>query len=566
MPRTVSAALRRLALAAAAVSALAAAAPAGASAAQVGVNVDGMPPQQAIDQASAVGATWVRTFVRWDVIEPQGPGRWDPASVQNIDNLVGLAQARGIKVLAVVVGAPQWANGSTDLYVPPRDPADLARFMGSFAARYKGRIAAWEVWNEPDESDFWHGSPPSPAAYAALLQPAYKAVKDADPGALVYAGPLTGNDYAFLQGLYDAGAGGAFDGVAVHTDTACSITPPDSYYRDDQGRVGQFSFLGFREVHAVMDAHGDGAKPIVMSELGWSATATRCARGAYAGKKAAGVSEAEQAANLKLAYHCLAGYPYVAQAMWFSMKDYGQADTELNRYGLLRFDGSQRPAFAALSDIGHHGDRMTGACGDFDPPSISVLNPTTGRQYDKDLLISASAKDAQSPLGRITFYANGQKIRSFTTGLQNGKPVQIDWMGARNLPMGPVKVTIEALDQFGNTSTQEIDVVHADAASLPAQKTVVKLKVSGKGLKRTVRGSVKAPGTTFPVTGKILVQWQYSRKGHWVTLHKASRNANKPFVYTQRLAKPGRWRVVAQYKGQKPFNPARSAGLRFSAH
>ncbi len=531
----------------------------------MGVNVDGLTPQQAVDQASAVGATWMRSFVQWDDVEPAGPGRWNTAPVQATDDLLNLAQQRGIKVLVVVVGAPQWANGSTDHLVPPSNPADYARFIGSFAARYKGRVAAWEVWNEADAPEFWHGSPPSPAAYAALLRPAYKAVKDADPGALVYAGPLTGNDYPFVQGLYDAGAGGSFDGVAVHTDTACSITPPDSYYRDDAGRIGQFSFLGFREVHAVMDAHGDGAKPVVMSELGWSATATRCARGVNAGKKAAGVSEAVQASNLKLAYHCLAGYPYVTQAMWFSMKDHGQADTELNRYGLLRFDLGQRPAFAALSDIGHHGDRMTGPCGDFDAPSVSVRNPTTGRQYDRDLLISASAKDAQSPLGRITFYANGQKIRSFTDGLQNGKPVQIDWMGARSLPLGPVKITIEALDAFGNTTTREIDVVHADAASLPPQQTVVKLKVSGKGLKRTVRGTVKAPGTSFPVTGKVLVKWQYNRKGHWVTLHKASRNANKPFIYRQRLAKPGRWRVVAQYQGQKPFMSARSSNLRFSA-
>ena len=565
MPRNPPVVLRRLALLVALTAIAIAAVPAVAGAAAVGVNVDGLTPQQAVDQASAVGATWVRTFVRWDDTEPAGPGRWNPANVQAMDDLLSLAQPRGIKVLAVVVGAPQWANGSTDHYVPPTNPADFAHFIGSYAARYKGRIAAWEVWNEPDAAEFWHGSPPSPAAYAALLKPAYAAVKDADPGALVYAGPLTGNDYPFVQGLYDAGAGGSFDGVAVHTDTACSITPPDSYYRDDAGRVGQFSFLGFREVHAVMDANGDGAKPIVMSELGWSATGTRCARGAYAGQKAAGVTEAQQAANLKLAYHCLAGYPYVSAAMWFSMKDYGQADNELNRYGLLRFDFSQRPAFAALSDIAHHGDSMTGACGDFDAPSVSVLDPTTGRQYDKDLLISASAKDAQSPLGRITFYANGQKIRSFTDGLQNGRPVQIDWMGARNLPIGPVKVTIEALDSFGNMTTREIDVVHADAASLPAQQTVVKLKVTGKGLKRTVRGTVKAPGTSFPVTGKVLVQWQFSRKGRWVTLHKASRNANKPFTYTQRLAKAGRWRVVAQYQGQKPFMSARSSRLRFSA-
>ncbi len=309
----------------------------------------------------------MRTFVRWDEIEASGPGRWSAAPVQTLDALVAAAQAHGLKIVATVVGSPQWANGSTDQYVPPRDPQDLARFMGPFAARYRGRIAAWEVWNEPDGVDFWHGVPPSAAAYTPLLTAVSSAVRAADPGARVYAGPLSGNDYDFLQGIYNAGGGGSFDAVAVHTDNACGITPPDSYYRDN-GRVGRFSFLGFREVHATMEANGDGAKPIVMSELGWSATGTRCARGAFAGKKAAGVTETEQAANLRLAYHCLAGYPYVSAGLWFSMRDYGASDTELNRYGLLRFDLSRRPAFAALSDIGHYGDRVTTPCGDFTRP------------------------------------------------------------------------------------------------------------------------------------------------------------------------------------------------------
>ena len=56
-----------------------------------------------------------------------------------------------------MTGAPSWANGSTDPYVPPRDPNDLRRFMDSLAARTRGRVAAWEIWNEPDEKDFWHG-------------------------------------------------------------------------------------------------------------------------------------------------------------------------------------------------------------------------------------------------------------------------------------------------------------------------------------------------------------------------------------------------------------------------
>ena len=67
-----------------------------------------------------------------------------------------------------------------------------------------------------------------------------------------------------------------------------------------------------------------------------------------------------------------------------------------------------------------------------------------------------------------------------------------------------------------------------DPASMPAQRPVVKLKLAGRGLKRRVRGQVVAAGAAFLPGGKVVIEWQYKRKGHWVTLHKRSKNANRP--------------------------------------
>jgi hypothetical protein len=533
-----------------------------AQAAEVGINAVGAGGGASVEQASALGAGWVRAFVRWDQIEPAGPGRWDAAQIGGIDEIVNGANARGIKVLVVVLGAPSWANGSADALVPPRDPADFGRFVGAMSARYHGRIAAWEIWNEPDDAQFWHGAV-SPASYAPLLRAAYRAIKDADSSALVLAGASTGNDYPFLEGLYGAGAGDSFDGVASHTDTACLVTSPDVFYREN-GRVGRFSFLGFRETHAVLAAHGDGDKPIFLSEIGWSASRGMCARGASAGRKAAGVSEAQQAAYLKLAYRCLAAYPYVRAALWFSARDVTAEDTELGRYGLLRYDNTRRPAWDALHSVIRNGPG-SGGCGDFTPPRVTVQAPTAGAVYDRSLLIRVAAHDDESRLGRISLYAGGQKIRSFTEGLRNGRAVEIDWMGARRLPYGPVTVTVEALDEFGNTTRQEIAVRRVDPGAMPAQSPLVELKLAGRGLKRSVRGRVRAPGAAFEPGGKVVISWQYLRKGRWVTLHKRSKNANRPFGYSQRLRKAGRWRVVAEYGGAAPFAPARSARLAFRA-
>ena len=68
---------------------------------------------------------------------------------------------------------------------------------------------------------------------------------------------------------------------------------------------------------------------------------------------------------------------------------------------------------------------------------------------------------------------------------------------------------------------------------------------------RRVAGRVSAPGAAFQPGGKVVITWQYKRKGRWVTLHKRSKNANSPFAYAQRLRKAGRWRVVAELQRRR---------------
>ena len=61
---------------------------------------------------------------------------------------------------------------------------------------------------------------------------------------------------------------------------------------------------------------------------------------------------------------------------------------------------------------------------------------------------------------------------------------------------------------------------------MPAQAPRVALRLSGRGLVRRVSGRVSAPGAAFEPGGKVVITWQYKRKGRWVTLHKRSKNAN----------------------------------------
>ncbi|MSX11297.1 MAG: cellulase family glycosylhydrolase [Actinobacteria bacterium] len=531
-----------------------------AHAAETGISVQGSA-STAVADANALGVDWVRRFADWNALEPSAPGVYSSSAISELDDLVSRAHAAKKKITLTVLGAPTWANGSSDARVAPRDPAQYATFIGRLAARYRGRVQSWEVWNEPDEPEFWHGTPASPASYAPLLKASYTAIKAADPAAQVVAGPLTGNNYDFVEGLYGQGAGGSFDAVGVHTDTACGINPPSVFYYED-GRVGRFSFLGFREVHAVMAAHGDGGKPITMSEMGWSTTTTRCDRGKWAGQKDAGVNEATQAAFLSQAYHCLAGYPYMTTGIWFSTRDGGAAETELNRYGLLRWNGTRRGSWAAMEQVATKGDQLTNSCGDLEPPTIKIIAPTSATQFEDQIFISASGHDVDSGLKSLQFYLNGKAVAG--ASVKNDELLERT-LSTESLPYGPVTVKVRAIDSAGATTYSDVVVNKIRMSTLPPQKTALAFKVTGKAATKTISGRLTVPGTQLIPTGKVLVRWQLYKRKHWVTkraewfwVSKYARwkSSAAPFKFTQKLKAKGRWRASATYSASRPFTKA----------
>lgn len=424
-------------------------APAGAHAADIGLNLPGGGAAlNLVSTASSVGGGTQRVFVTWD-----GSAQPSAQTIADYRAIVSRLNGSGLKPMFVVTGTS--APGNVNAY---------ASYVGALAKAYGGDVAAWEIWNEPDEAIWWGQAGGDPALYASLLKATYPLVH---PYAPVFVGGLTGNNYVFLQGVYSALGGnsaGAFDGVATHTDTACSIVPPSSFYRNPDGRISQFSFLGLREVHAVMQRYGDGTKPLWITELGWSTSTAVCDGGMWKGQKAGGVSEDDQAKFLAMAWHCLKDYPYVQNALWFNLADHG-GDEPANRFGLLRPDGSAKPALAVYKSVLAGNDPYAGQpCGDFDAPTITVSAPLEGGRFTGQLPISVSATDLNG-IGRITLLADGKKIRNFTTGLKDPAqypktlPGTIVWQGGKKLALGRHTITVQALDGNGNLATKDVHVV-----------------------------------------------------------------------------------------------------------
>jgi hypothetical protein len=515
-----------------------------AQATTAGVNVAGIPTPGDLDQAASTGARYVRVFAVRSYFD-NGGGNLKASPVNDFRNIVDAATARGMRTVFVLTGAPDGSN-------TPPSPGDFAAFAHNFAAAMPaGGVAAYEVWNEEDETQFWGGTP-NPAQYAAILKAAYPAIKSADPQAKVLLGPLTGNNYDFLSALYDNGAQGSFDAASVHTDTACLVDQPDSFYREE-GNVARFTFLGFRTVHDVMAAHGDGDKPIWMTELGWTTTTSTCARGMWAGKKASGVTEAQQAANLREAYHCMSGYPYMEAGMWFTIKDLATGNDELDHYGLARRDNSHKASWDAFHSVATQGDTLSGPCGDFDAPDIKIGQPTANAQYIEALRIQAKATDA-TQVARMTFQADGKEIRNFTgADVASGKVVKLDWQGAKKLSFGPHTITVIALDPQGNTVTKSVHVtrVRTLPATLQTRIRLGKVKIA-RGRKASVSGRVMKSASAG-LSGKVRVSWQQKRGKKWKTIHAGLKPASKPFTFKQKLKRAGTWRVQLKYANVAPY-------------
>jgi hypothetical protein len=450
-----------------------------AVAVQAGIHLGGVSTNPSILSAiSQAHPAWVNLFMGWNGIE-LAKGVYNEPLLQTYEQEFA-ALPPGTKINVNVAGTPAWAaGGSADTRQPPTNTQDYADFVHYVAARFAGKVASWEIWNEEDSTGWWLGDLPT---YVQMLKQAYPAIKSGDPRAQVVFGGLVGNDYQFLDQAYGAGAGGSFDAVGLHTDTGCGTNSPYFYQRDPgTNRINRFSFLGYREVHNTMTSHGEGGKPIYMTELGWAATSAGCPTASKVG----GVSQAEQAAFLNQAYHCLTGDPYVAVGIWFQLIDNGTADTPLNRFGLLSTSLAPKPAFEAFKSFALNGDQLSGACGNFNAPQITITAPTVNQGAPGVLHIAVSAT---SPAGvsRITLYYDGtNKIRNFTNSAHpmtlNGT---MEWYGAKKLSAGAHTLDVVAIDPQGNMSKQSVTFRHGTAAAGGATpvfgKSVAASVVSGQ--------------------------------------------------------------------------------------
>ncbi len=322
---------------------------------------EGSNMHREFDALQAAGVKWVRCNFVWNEMEPGSTeGNWgfDGRDLggglhPNSDLVVDLAHAHGIKILGILGATPAWANGNNWASVPPTNPTGPggtpdSKFMEAWreyvttvCERYKGRVDAWEIWNEENTLNTWLlTQPANPTldqyvdSYVQLLEPTWQAIRAVDPQVKIVMGGVAGLgrdplepqgdvDYYYIEACLQRGAAAYLDAIAYHPyGEVCGWSHPEesrcrSIVQDLRQLISQYS----------------PGKPIEMwiTEFGW--------RGYDQGTKA---SQAKYILRDLINY---ADNSEVGPDMVFSYKLWDEGGAPEEYFGLLNNDFSSKPAY-----------------------------------------------------------------------------------------------------------------------------------------------------------------------------------------------------------------------------
>jgi hypothetical protein len=280
----------------------------------------------------------LRVQAFWAVLEPH-KGDYNADAVAGLDRLIDGAAARKIKVILFADGTPCWASAAPDsarddcsgdpkqsVYkYPPRDPETFASFSAFLVQRYGAKLAAYEIWNEPDHQNqlYWAG-PDKVARYVAMTKAAYPALKAVAPNVPVLAGSFVGTNGLWLKALYAAGIKGYYDGLAVH------------FY--------DLPLYGLSNTRAVQKAAGD-TKPLWLTEFGWSSCYAKNGPAVLAEHRC--VTRDGQRRNITDVLQAVSRKSWVKAAVVYNLHD----ESSAYKFGLLDAGDRVKAAFNGVRRV-----------------------------------------------------------------------------------------------------------------------------------------------------------------------------------------------------------------------
>jgi hypothetical protein len=308
---------------------------------------------EAPEQATLAGVGWERIIFWWHELQPNGPDDWNGQHFP--DEILDRERAQGREVVGLLKNTPYWATDGEPLrgvprglYLPHDDADNLwAAFVRRVVSHYAGRIDHWIIWNEPDVWDgehvghAWAGSVED---YYQLLKVAYLAAKEVNPNCVIHLTGLTyWWDWVYGRQQYFE----RFLEVAAQDPTA----PQHGYYFDVVTLHIYFKPQTVYEITSffrqAMQEHGLD-KPIWINETN-AAPSHDPSRPAHNPRFVISLDEQASYIIQAFALGLAAGVERIA--VYKMMDKASDVNANPEPYGLVRADGSLRPAFHAYQVV-----------------------------------------------------------------------------------------------------------------------------------------------------------------------------------------------------------------------
>ncbi|MBI1876633.1 MAG: hypothetical protein HYR94_00020 [Chloroflexi bacterium] len=370
------------------------------------------PDDQILALAQAAEFDTVVQVFPWREIEPtQDQFHWEAT-----DQIVAGAEYYGLDLVVRLDQHPAWASRvDLSLNAPPDKLEDYRDFVQRVTGRYRGRIRAYIIWNEPNLAVEWGGQPPDPAAFTGLLRVGYEAVKAGDPNALVVAAglaPTNSNDAQamderlFLREMYRAGAGAYFDVLGAHPYSfgqAPGAPESDSHHP---------AFGRLAELRRIMVQNGDRYKPVWITEMGWTIAPP-------AEQADIQVSQEQQAAYLVDSLNIIRrDWPWVQLITVWNLSRPTPGDP-FGGYSLLDLDGRPRPVYEAWR-------QAAGSRSKRSEPLTQVRQLHSVHILGRDSIIHLGDTDVKPPWWPL--YAGRKPSLTWTGGFYVADPGSRDWV------------------------------------------------------------------------------------------------------------------------------------------
>lgn len=286
-----------------------------------------------LDMIAEAGIKYIRMDFVWHNIErSRGVYDWS-----EYDELTSNLNKRGLRALFIL----DYSNQLYEPEVESKDPITgevqmgiaapchpesveaFAKWAAKAAERYKASNVIWEIWNEPNIT-FWRPVP-DVSQYITLASATCKAIRAADPEAVII-GPATSQiPLPFIESFLASGILEYLDAVSVHPYRDYSLSPETAIadYEKIRDLIRRYTQVGKKEI------------PVISSEWGY-ASATK------------GIPLETQAAyivRMQLA-NLFYGIPL---SIWYDWKNDGNEPGNFeHNCGTVTSDLRPKPAYTAI--------------------------------------------------------------------------------------------------------------------------------------------------------------------------------------------------------------------------